>query len=836
VSDASDTCGCCSGATVRTPGRIENRPGLSEVAYRSGRHGDFLASMVAGLSRTDRPALARLRTRDADDPTIALLDAWAVACDVLTFYSERLANEAFLRTSTERTSLQELGKLVAYRLSPGVAAETWLAFSLERPPVLPAADPPDPGQRPPSVPAAVVLPVGMRVQSVPGPGELPQTFETVEEVDARPEWNALPVVRTAPHPPVLDRVDAWLDGVGLNLAKGDAILFTSDDLVDDQWDVRLLTAVEVDSAGQRTHVTWDFGLGSWPLVTSPADAPGAFVLRKRLNVFGHGAPLWRSMNAQFRKDYGDTGLAATEWPAFAAATSSGADTVVDVDGSHPDIVRGSWVVLSQDAGALDRMLYQVVGRAELSRAEFGVSGKVTRLVLAGEQHAFGSPRDVTVMAVSEPLTLVEAPDDTPVTTATVVVEGDARGMVEGRTLVLAGQGPGGTAQSEVVTLVSAAATVGGRTTLAFALPPHSPYERATAVVLGNVARATHGETVSQILGSGDARRAFATFGVQQSPLTFVPAENSRGAASTLRVQVDGVRWTERPSTFGAAPDDRVFVTRDERDGTLRVVFGDGTLGSRPASGSNNVRATYRTGLGAAGNVKADQLSQALDRPLGLKGVSNPVAATGGVDPEVEAHARVSIPVPVRTLGRAVSLLDVADVALAFTGIAKASSTVLTLRTGRTIVVTVADEDGRPPPPRTLDRLAAEIRAEADPNVAVRVVPCRPASFRLGLKVKTDPQRDAAVVREAVETALRASYGGPPRSIGEPVHRSAVIAVAAAVPGVVAVDLDQLFRAGSPASLQARLVAQPAQVVGREPAGAELLALADGPLTELEPMP
>lgn len=831
-----DTCGCCSGTTVRTPGLIANRPGLNEVAYRSGTHSDFLASMVAGLSRTDRPALARLRTRDADDPTIALLDAWAVACDVLTFYSERLANEAFLRTSTERTSLQELGKLVAYRLSPGVAAETWLAFSLERPPVLPAANPPDPGQVPPSVPAAVALPVALRVQSVPGPGELPQTFETVEAIEARPEWNALPVVRTAPHLPVMNRLDAWLDGVGLNLAKGDAILFASADLVHDRWDVRLLTEVEVDAAGQRTHVTWEHGLGSWQPVNKPADAPAAFVLRKRLNVFGHGAPVWRSMNRQFRHDYGDTTLTHTDWPSYVATTSSGDITVVDVEGAHPDIVRGSWVVLSQDAGTFYRELYEVVGRAELSRAEFGVSGKVTRLQLKGEVHAFGTPRDVTVMAVSEPLTVVEAPDDTAVATATVVVTGDASGMVKGRTLVLAGESISGTPQSEVVTLVSAVAGAGGRTTLSLELAPGSSYRRSSAVVLGNVARATHGETVTQILGSGDARRPFQTYGVQQAPLTFVPADNPRGAASTLQVQVDGVRWTERPSTYGAAPGDRVFVTHDQPDGTLQVVFGDGTLGTRPASGSNNIRATYRKGLGAAGNVKSDQLSQALDRPLGLKGVSNPVAATGGVDPEQGAHARVSIPIPVRTLGRAVSLLDFADFALAFTGIAKASATVLTLRTGRTIVVTVADEDGGPPPQPTLDRLGAEIRAEADPHVAVRVVPCRTAAFRLGLKVNADPAREAVVVRTAVEAALRAAYDGPQRSIGEPVHRSAVIAVAAAVPGVVAVDLDYLFLAGSPPSLQERLVAQPAEIGSTSPVGAELLALAEGPLTELEPMP
>ena len=50
-----------------------------------------------------------------------------------------------------------------------------------------------------------------------------------------------------------------------------------------------------------------------------------------------------------------------------------------------------------------RELYKVVQRAELSRSEFGISGKVTRLTLQGEFHDFGSPRQVTVMAVADPV-------------------------------------------------------------------------------------------------------------------------------------------------------------------------------------------------------------------------------------------------------------------------------------------------------------------------------------------------------------------------------------------------------------------------------------------------
>jgi predicted phage baseplate assembly protein len=478
----------------------------------------------------------------------------------------------------------------------------------------------------------------------------------------------------------------------------------------------------------------------------------------------------------------------------------------------------------------------VVRRSELSRGEFGICGKVTRLQLSGEAHDFGTPRDVTVMAVSEPLTVVEAPDDSAVSSATLVVKGDATGMAAGRTLVLAGTTPGGTPQSEVVTVVSVSSAPGARSTLILELAPKSAYDRSTAVVYGNVARATHGETVTQILGSGDARRTFQAFSLRQSPLTFVPADTPRGSASTLDVQVDGVSWAEQPSTYGGAPSDRVFVTRDEPDGTVSVVFGDGKLGSRPSSGSNNVRATYRKGTGIAGNVKRDQLSQALDRPLGLKGVTNPLAATGGVDPEVEEHARVSIPIPVKTLGRAVSLQDFADFALAFTGIAKASAAVLGLRAGRTIVVTVADEDGKPPPANTVARLADEVVSEADPNVRVKVLPCRPADFRVALKVKVDPARDSEVVLDAVEAVLRSTYGRAARSLGAPVHRSAVVAVVAAVPGVVAVDLDRLYRTGNTPSLQPRLVADPARVVGGQPLATELLVISDADFDWLLEMP
>jgi hypothetical protein len=43
---------------------------------------------------------------------IALIDAWATVADMLTFYPEQLANEAYLNTATEPISLAHLARLV----------------------------------------------------------------------------------------------------------------------------------------------------------------------------------------------------------------------------------------------------------------------------------------------------------------------------------------------------------------------------------------------------------------------------------------------------------------------------------------------------------------------------------------------------------------------------------------------------------------------------------------------------------------------------------------------------------------------------------------------------
>ncbi len=83
------------------------------------------------LSSVELPALAGLATREDGDFTIALCDALATTLDVLSFYQERIANENYLRTATERRSILELAQpdrlRAGARASP---ASTYLAFTL----------------------------------------------------------------------------------------------------------------------------------------------------------------------------------------------------------------------------------------------------------------------------------------------------------------------------------------------------------------------------------------------------------------------------------------------------------------------------------------------------------------------------------------------------------------------------------------------------------------------------------------------------------------------------------------------------------------------------------
>jgi hypothetical protein len=318
-----------------------------------------------------------------------------------------------------------------------------------------------------------------------------------------------------------------------------------------------------------------------------------------------------------------------------------------------------------------------------------------------------------------------------------------------------------------------------------------PYKRGTVKIYANVVNATHGETRNEVLGSGDGSAAFQKFSLKQSPLTYVAATTPTGVESTLEVYVNDIRWHEAEHLSGLQPTDRRFVTQTDDLDEVTVVFGDGERGARLPTSVENVRAVYRTGIGKAGNVAAEQISLLATRPLGLKGVINPQPATGGADRETRDGARRNAPLGVQVLDRLVSVRDYEDFARAFAGIGKASSTRLSDGRQQVVHLTIAGADDIPiaETSELYRNLLQALQRFGEPQQPIRVDVRELIVLIISAGVRLLPDYLWEPVEREVRAVLLETFGFERRDLGQDALLSEVISTIQHVEGVAYVDVD-----------------------------------------------
>lgn len=935
-----DTCGCCEGIMPRT--RRYNRPGKPAIDYRLDTHTMFLRRMIARLHTQSIPdgknagsrPLTALTTRATDDPAIAIMDAWAVVADVLTFYQERIANECFLNTATERRSVMELASAIGYELKPGVAASTYLAFTLEDVP---------------GAPGHATIGVGTKVMSVPGQDEKPQTFETIERIEALAEWNALKPRMTEPKTPGFGAKEVYLKGVTTGLKPGDWLLFVGEEREQDpgseRWDFRQVKTVTADPEAGHTKVTWGEGLGwersGWRIPPAQKNLQ-VYAFHKRAALFGYNAPDWRAMPDSVKNAYlglaSDTivslypdqwpnfnivslgmrrGLYAeyfdttnltnrkvtridsrvnfdwgtgspdpaigsntfsARWAGFVQPECSGRYTfytcsddgvrlwvdderiinnwtdhhptedsgMIDLEGGriydikleyyekgggatiqlywsgpcrkviipksrlyppshpypiddppdihldskYPQILQDSWLVLSIPEY---QELYQVETVSEDARSDFTLTAKTTRVTLKGENLSrFDDKlRETAVFAQSELMGMAEAPITYPITNSSIVLDRIVDGLTSGQLLIVSGEEiESGEPYSEVVTLLKAK-LAGDVTKIVFDSPLLHSYKRDTVTVYANVARATHGETVHEVLGSGSAAGAHQRFTLKKPPLTYVSASTPSGTLSTLAVRVNGVQWQEEPSLYGLDTRSQSYIVRIDDDAATKLVFGDGKNGARLPTGVENVTAAYRSGIGLGGEVSAGSLTLLMTRPLGVRSVTNPLPASGAESPEKLSDARQNAPVTVLTLDRIVSLRDFENLARSFAGIGKAQASALKMGQSHVVHITVAAANGSEVDSESKEDLCDAIDAVRDPIERVYIDSFQLRTFTIEADILIDERHLADDVMAEVKATLWDSFSFENRDFGQPVTAAEVLSIMQAVDGVVAVDLNML---------------------------------------------
>jgi hypothetical protein len=877
-------CGCCEGIAAKTPLALSNRPGLTQLRYRMGAHADFLGSMIARLSSKDYPALAGLTTRDADDPSIALLDAWAVVADVLTFYQERIANEGYLVSATERRSILELARLVGYTLHPGVAASVFVAYTLDD-----------------KFEEEATIPAGSLSQSIPAPGELPQSFETSEDLKARALWNNLKPRRSRPQiESAIRNVDAqgtaqpriWFKGVTTNLKPNDPLLIdfgrggtpeffrvrqVTTDSDADRTLVNLAQAVAEapgDSAQQREIITAltqrpslqprntlrlpraltqqfrfkaETGYATVktlaPVLTQTlakaaanarVSAPSpirVYALRRTLSLFGHSHPgtpnYTRGTGGTLSVTSYTPPSLSTVWPAEFVGNNN--YSTLAVEPQDENIPEASWIVVRypvlNDNGvvtAWTHSVHRLDGVQLTSLSAMGTAGKVNQLELAAASpwldelsadqfdRYTGSERllrDTTVLAKSEALELAEAPIEDLICGGMndlIELDGFYEGLESGRWVIVSGErdlpGTEGVRFSELAMLAAVTQDVdrtlynsGERihTFIQLAQALQYCFKRDTVTIYGNVVKATHGETRKEVLGSGDGAKAMQTFALKQKPLTYTAATNPSGVESSLEVRVNEALWHEADALSGLGPTDRRFVTQTDDEDRTTVIFGNGRQGARLPTGTENVKAQYRTGIGRTGNVKAGQITLLADRPLGVKEVINPLRASGGADRENRDQSRKHAPLAVTALDRLVSVRDYADFAHTFAGIGKADAVELSTGRKSLVHVTIAGADDIPID-ETSDlfiNLERALRTLGDPFQPMQVAVRELLVIVLSARVRIHPDYLWEEVAARLRAALLEAFGFEARELGQQVFLSEVYAVMQAVRGVVYVDID-----------------------------------------------
>jgi predicted phage baseplate assembly protein len=478
---------------------------------------------------------------------------------------------------------------------------------------------------------------------------------------------------------------------------------------------------------------------------------------------------------------------------------------------------------------------------DLSPVDFAISAKVSGVALANPdstpptQPPYLYMRDTNVFVQSEALTLTDAPIDDTVGTAqspaqSLVLDRMVLGLSPGQKVTLSGitvdlDGNATNTQATELCTLTAITHRRGYTVLDFQHHLANAYVRSSISVNGNIAPATHGETVpNEIMGSGDASKANQVFTLKKSPLTYVSTPS--GSQSTLTVRVNSVAWTEVPTLYGAGPNDTVYTVRNQYDGSSDVCFGDGHVGARLPTGSQNIVATYRNGIGPLGDVDTGVISLLQSRPLGLKSVLNPVPATGAAPPETLSDARRNAPRTVRTLDRVVSLSDFQDFARGFPGVGKALAVPLWSGETQIVHITIGSTQGGPLDPTSSQwsNLIAGMQAAGDSAHQVRVDNFQPRYFKLQASIVIDPAYDIDMVVGGVTSALQSAFAFDARDLAQSVTESEIIEYAQAIAGVIAIEIGQLYRTDESPGLSGTVPAAGAHFVNGGIVPAELLLL------------
>jgi hypothetical protein len=750
-------------------------PGLTRLRRRLADRTAFRDALLAALAETPEPDGSPLggRLDVAGDPTVlTVAELWSRVADSVAAYTELAAGERYLGTAQDWTDLRRTADLLGYHPAQRAAAHGWVRCTT------------DTGTSP-SVPA------GTRVQAPGTATRAAQTYEVATTTALRADWAEL-VVTGVPVPQVPPgSALRFLADPGF--APPDRVLFVAERPAvytpppADWWSWLIwIFAQYVGGTATRSVV-------GTATVRKRADDLGAFLITmdRPLGPMLPSAPgttyaayrVRASLELARRIDkisFIDAGVAKTVPAPYdasePAAVSASRLLVVDAGAASP----GLGVIVANGNGALVTTIDSV--------------DSVDWSVAPGTRHRVGSitlhdPLPPGLQASDITITLVDA--------GVVAQHYELPTLLAGQNRLRVHPRP-----SVVPARVSVRTTAGwelANCSIAADDTPSDAGGMLLAVTSGFAGAATAAPATANLVpiqhGTTSTSPLTLSAGTTIVPGPVTGDVDATGQVTdSLVVRVDGQRFDEVPSLYGRGANEPVYASKLAADGRLVLSFGDGVHGALPRGA---VTGSWRTGGGLEGELDGALINTVLGSVPGVRTMQGVALTTGAADQEDPLRMRRAAAASIRAFDRAVSLDDLADLALTVPGTSHTAS----WRgagppgcpcggTGLHVAALRLSAGGvRAPVATELISLAGYLDARRDTTVPMCVCAGLSTPLLVTASVAVDPRREPGVVCAAVVAALTDPLGplAPrPRELGLPMDASDIVRVAQPVLGVVGI--------------------------------------------------
>lgn len=302
----------------------------------------------------------------------------------------------------------------------------------------------------------------------------------------------------------------------------------------------------------------------------------------------------------------------------------------------------------------------------------------------------------------------------------------------------------------------------------------------TSTTTGSVG-ITQGVKTSEIIGTSDGT-IFQSFAISQ------PSVVTNG--SDLVITVGSAVYQKVPFIIDYA-DDAVYATYTDGNGITYIEFGDGVSGKVPPAGAK-ITASYRylDTPGSLGNVSAGTITDVVDTPDGTvinnATVTNAAATSGGADAESTDSIRINAPMSLRSLNRAVSLSDYAQLAIQVSGVAKAAAASAVFSN---VTVYIAASGGTAASTTLKTNVSNYLSTRVPPNTSITVLDYTPVYPYITVTVSVLPQYDASLVKAAVLSQLYSLLSFDNVIFNDLITQGNILTACQSVTGVAAVTIN-----------------------------------------------